>query len=256
VGELYQAIRRAFETMDEAAQFIAQDQDDSWGGVDVSPARNRHEAVAAIDVVVAEGEGTPAAGPSSHYQTFLGISRELGQLRHDHPQFDPARAVVPNPMSRRHRDNQGRGTLLGEPFTRAVSELLNALYVSLLRILAQYYSYAGESASQRATLQDVAVDLMYGVIRPLGVALTRLPADPATPGLTAGPSFEIYSPLGLPRDLHLAARIVLERLVEEAQEALRLEQLSGIATPAAAALKRSAATADAAAASIRQEFQL
>ena len=37
---------------------------------------------------------------------------------------------------------------------------------------------------------------MAGVLRPLGRALTRLPAGPDHPGRTAGPTFEMYYQFG------------------------------------------------------------
>jgi hypothetical protein len=49
---------------------------------------------------------------------------------------------------------------------------------------------------QLGPLVEAAFGLMAGVLRPLGTALTRLPAGPGHPGRTAGPVFEMYYQMG------------------------------------------------------------
>ena len=49
---------------------------------------------------------------------------------------------------------------------------------------------------QLDTLVQAAFDLMAGVLRPLGTALTLLPAGPGHPRRTAGPAFEMYYQMG------------------------------------------------------------
>jgi len=49
---------------------------------------------------------------------------------------------------------------------------------------------------QLGTLVEAAFGLMGGVMRPLGAALTRMPAGPGHPGRTAGPVFEMYYQMG------------------------------------------------------------
>lgn len=63
---------------------------------------------------------------------------------------------------------------------------------SCSRFLHRYFAHAEESDAEIGTLADVAVGLMFAVIAPLGQLLTTLPVGPTRPGLTAGPSFELF----------------------------------------------------------------
>jgi hypothetical protein len=85
-------------------------------------------------------------------------------------------------------------------------------------------------------LADVAVGLMFEVIRPLGEYLTELPAGPEFPGRTAAPTFELFytSDYFLPH--RRSAWILLqERLIEAAGYARKLKGGAGSALERAAA---------------------
>jgi hypothetical protein len=224
VGELYTAIRDAFATLDEAWLFIGPNtsQDSSWSlTAQVHEVRNRAEAVAALDDIILEGEGTATPGPQSHYQTFVRIFNELKAM----PGFEPARPVIANPATRRHRDAR-RSTIIPAGTVCEIAELFNIIYQDMLRLLTQYYAYAGETAEQRSVLQMGAVTIMVSVLRPLGVELTRLEAGPAHPGQTAGAGFEIYGPLHAAVQPRLSWRIIAECLEHAATEANRLSQVT------------------------------
>lgn len=128
-----------------------------------------------------------------------------------HPGFDPGRPVAKNPRTREHRDAQFPGTLITHSDTKAATELFNAAYATVLLMLMQYYSYGGETPSQRVALQAALRQMMSGCIRPVAEVLTELPiADGSS--LTAGPPFELYSDLRLSTQLDNRWVILLERL--------------------------------------------
>jgi len=73
-----------------------------------------------------------------------------------------------------------------------VHDLFNVSYEVLLQTLGRYFAHTEESSSERATLANVTVGLMFQVIKPLGNLITTLPVGPSDPDRTAGPSFELF----------------------------------------------------------------
>lgn len=233
IGDLYRKIRMGFEAIDEAKLFINLDapQDSNWSAsVDVFPVKNRAEALAAIDAILVQGEGTPTAPGDSHYERFKTIALELQQAIQTDPTFDPARNVANNPQSRKPRDAVA-GSLISDAVTREVAELFNVLYGLMLRMLVQYYAYAGETAAQRTQLRTAAVRAMRFLIRPLGEALTRLPIGAGQPGVVAGAGFEVYGEEGFSTRPRVAWDIFIERLEIHAAQAQTLSGQVGSLGP-------------------------
>jgi hypothetical protein len=152
-------------------------------------------ACAAIGEIIEQGEGARGDWRAAHYGRFLGIWEEYRRLREQDPSFEPARPVVPA-FTRQPFDIAEPQPLLTEPVTRVVAELFNLAYEALLQILTRFFTHTDESDQQLDTLVQAAFALMGGVLRPLGSALTLLPAGPANPGRTAGPTFEMYYQMG------------------------------------------------------------
>jgi hypothetical protein len=130
----------------------------------------------AIEEIVLEGEGSPGVREGSHYDRFVKIRQAVREERRKDPAFDPARPVVLNPQTRRHRDAGEGATFITHEVTREVAELFNDIYSSMLLMLIQYYGYGGESAPQRAMLRDSCRRMMSAVVRPLAEVLTEMPA--------------------------------------------------------------------------------
>jgi hypothetical protein len=152
-------------------------------------------ARAAIDEIIEQGEGARGDWQPAHYGRFLGIWEEYQRLREQDPGFEPARPVIPA-FTRQPFDIADPQPLLSEPATRRVAELFNLGYEVLLHVLTRFFTHTDETDEQLSTLVDAAFGLMGGVMRPLGTALTRLPAGPGHPGRTAGPVFEMYYQMG------------------------------------------------------------
>jgi hypothetical protein len=72
------------------------------------------------------------------------------------------------------------------------TDLFNVSYEVLLQILHRYFAHTEETDAQLATLSSAAIALMVGVLKPLGDLITTLPVGPEQPGMTAGPSFELF----------------------------------------------------------------
>jgi len=199
--------------------------------------KDLHSAQEAIEAIVIEGEGSPGAREGSHYDRFLKIREALRKERQKNPRFDPARPVVLNPQTRRHRDAGEGATLIAHEVTREVAELFNDIYSTMLLMLIQYYSYGGESASQRVMLRDSCRRMMSAIVRPLAEVLTEMPATNEPEGGNAGPGFEIYSGMRLAPDRTNRWTVLQERLRQEVEDSKALAQYAG-SYPVLARLRR------------------
>jgi hypothetical protein len=231
VGDLYGQIREAFETLDERELFIgpraAQDTDDWSANLKLRNVVDRATAVEAINAIIQEGEAAPEKLPTSHWATFVRIIEELDNEVKHNPNFDPARPVVPNPLTRQHRDSSPGATIINDPVTLEIAELFNAVYGTMMLMLMQFYAFGGESTEQREGLRATARQMMSGVVRPLGEILTRLPARDDLSGKTAGPGFEFYTGLRIPSNRRNSWIIIHERLAHEAEGCKRLALKAG-----------------------------
>ena len=226
VGDLYDQISQGFERISEGDLFIGpkpfQDVED-WGlRLKLHVVTDLGSAQKAIKEIVIEGEGSPGMREGSHYDRFLKIRKALRDEIEKDPDFDPARLVVDNPQTREHRDAEGAGTIISHEITKEAAELFNDIYSTLLLMLIQYYSYGGESRSQRTLLRDSCRRLMSAVIRPVAEVLTEMPANEGGDRGTAGPGFEIYSGLRLAPDRSNRWTVLQERFVQEIGDARAL----------------------------------
>ena len=192
VGELYGKIADGFRRIDEEELFIgprSAQVDNRWSvDLDLRQVVDRSSALAAIEDIVVDGEGSPTGRSSSHYGRFARIRQEYEESGF----FAAARPVVVNPRTRLIRDAPTGGTLLVEERTRRVAELFNGAYGSVLLMLEHFFGSTSETPEQRAVLRASTSQMMSVAIRPLAEVLTELPAvGPESPA-TAGAPFEIY----------------------------------------------------------------
>lgn len=227
VGDLYNQIKTAITVIDEQSLFVGsattQDQDDWTNGLRLSKVTDRPSALQAIDFIIEDGEGTPEHREHSHYASFRRIREALAAEIACHRQFDPARPVINNPLTRAHRDAPG-GNIITHPDTLEIAELFNVIYNTMLLMLMQFYTFGNESPEQRAGLQAAIRQTMSSVIRPLGEILTTLPAGNTFLGQNAGPGFEIYDDLSLPTSARIAWTVLVERLSQIVNDSNRLRQ--------------------------------
>jgi len=227
VGDLYRAIRDAFETLPESELFIGPqaDQDDNdWSrGLQIFPVADAKSAIKAIDFIISQGEGVPAHREGSHYSRFVAVRDELRRLLAASPRTDPARPVALNPATRLHRDTIRKSvTIITDPVTLAVAELLNVSYETTLLMLQQFYSFGAETSDQREVLRQSTREMMSGVVRPLGELLTRLPVAPGSTDC-AGACFELYGDVAVTSHTDVAWKVIEERLRSAGTEGINLE---------------------------------
>ena len=199
VGQLYLAIEYGFREMvallGEEGLFIgpvrAQATQRQAHLRGLIPVQDLASAVAAIELIIEQGEGLRADNEGTHYWRFLQIEREYRRLKRIRPEFEPARPVLANPFSRLPTDTP-QGNLLDDPLSVAVCDLFNGTYELMIQLLMRFFAHGEESDPELVVLMDTAIGLMGGVLAPLAQVLTRMPAGPRHPGLNAGPSFQFF----------------------------------------------------------------
>lgn len=228
VGHLYRGVEAGLahlvEKLGEDRVFIgppqAQATRDHFSFPELIPVTDLASAIQAVETIVEEGEGARGDLENSHYGRFMAVHEELTEALSLDPSFSPARPTVHNPFGHHPFDSTGY-TMLDDPHTIAVSDLFNAVYELMLMVLARYFAHTEETDDELRALGDVGVDLMFVGIKPIGEALTRLPAGPSHPGRTAGPSFQLDRHLHVLPHKEAAWAIFRERTEEIAKFAER-----------------------------------
>jgi hypothetical protein len=222
VGELYGEIADGFRRIGEQELFIgprSAQVDNRWSvDLDLRQVVDRSSALAAIEDIVVDGEGSPSGRSSSHYGRFAQVRQEYEASGF----FAAARPVVVNPRTRSQRDAPLGGTLLVDERTRRVAELFNGAYGSVLLMLEQFFGSSSETPEQRALLRVSTSRMMSVAVRPLAEVLTELPAGGPESPATAGAPFEIYDRESASPFPSARWTILLERLQGVVDDALSL----------------------------------
>lgn len=242
VGHLYRAIR---DGLRELARDLGEETlfcGDPAGQVDATmfhgldPILDLEGAEAAIDHIVAEGEGTAHSTENSHYCRFLAIRDELAELTARRPGFVPARPVPHDPVMNRPLPDCER-VHVDDPLAARVLDLGNAVYGLLVRLLGRMFGPVSGTSDERRDLAGQAIELMHAVSA-ISDVLTRMPASADHPGVTAGLSFTFSRSLD-PLPQHAAAwQVLRERAHEIAVSAGRTAALVPDLAPVAAQLAR------------------
>ena len=229
VGHLYQAIEDGFchlvEERSEGDVFIgpaaAQARSDHFRFPELVAVSDLASAREALEVLVTQGEGVRGDWAEAHYGSFLTMRDELRALRRDDPRFDPAHPVIDNPLA--HEPAGGAPErLVDEPVAASVMQLFDGSYELMTAMLLRYFAHSDETEEALGTLVGSALRLMSAVVAPLGRLLTSLPAGTGHGDATAGPGFELESPVSVIPHRRAAWLVLHERLVELAAFADRL----------------------------------
>ncbi|HEV3087904.1 MAG TPA: ferritin-like domain-containing protein, partial [Candidatus Elarobacter sp.] len=227
VGEFYHKIGTGFTTIAEDVLFIGPVQAQANARyVDLDgaliPVLDRDSALRAIEMIVQQGEAPTSDHPDAHFCVFDAIrveyEEEVARARAAGTPFEPVRPVLANPMTHFYGDTS-RGAMIRDELTHNVSDLYNVAYDTMLLMLLRFFAHNDETEHELEVLSRGTLRLMASVLRPLGEALTKMPAGEQYPGKTAGPGF------GFNRDVHLLPHkesawiFFAERLGEMARKA-------------------------------------
>jgi hypothetical protein len=164
----------------------------------------KKDALAAIDQIKSEGEGADEhGGPGSHFGRVMGILRALVDLTAADLSFAPARNVVENP---------GTPGAVDHPVSREVLSAFEFCNRAMLIGLSRYFAFPICDPAEKAVLQQNSFfPMMTTMIRPLGEALTLLPARLTGDGdLRAGASFGAGGPVAAPENGGATLRLIDE----------------------------------------------
>ena len=199
VAELYRDIEEGFKSLTERLGqervFIGPPTSQATSAYfpfpQLIPVTDLASALKVIELIVEQGEGLRGDIEQSHYARFLAIRGELDRLRAGRPDFEPARPVMENPFTEPPPDCAGYN-LIEHPEARSVSELFNASYALMVEMLMRFFAHTEESDDELKALVSTALGMMHGVLKPLGTALTTLPATNDRDVPRAGASFAFY----------------------------------------------------------------
>lgn len=196
IGHLYEAIRSNLSALHDqlggerlfvggAANQLGRDVLDLDG---VAPVVDLAGAMAGIDIIVEQGEGSSRDRDESRYRSFLAIRDELEALLRADPGFVPAWPVADSPVLRQPPEPEGK-VFIDHPQAARLLDLACATYGLLLRCLVQCFSRpAADAPATQEQLMAAAIALMHA-LGEASTALARLPATAAPGDLHAGMTF-------------------------------------------------------------------
>lgn len=228
VGQLYQTIADSFRVLHDglgAQRLFVGPEGAQLGHQDfrldgLCRVTRLKDALAAIELIVRQGEGSPAEQANCHYARFVAIRSEWQALKRRRPGFVPFRPAASNPVMR-SPVVADRVQVLAEPASR-ILDAGNGAYTLMLRLLALMSDEHICAASDRRAVADQTLLLMH-VVADIGSLLTTLPARDDLPGVHAGLTFTVSR-----QSLHYPSRVAAAALLEEAMHALgrRLDEFA------------------------------
>ncbi|MGH3828937.1 MAG: ferritin-like domain-containing protein [Pseudonocardiaceae bacterium] len=187
-------------------------------------------AVFAIDFVTEHGEGNVIESvlprEESHFDTFLRISELLSSEYTTGPggrrvPWNPAYPVTRNPTL---RAGNPASDLVTNQEARAAMELFNRSYAIIMQLMVQHFNHTPDKSLRRSRLMNASIDLMTGVLRPLGEHIVTLPSG--RPGRTAGPSFEMDREVPFIARPDVAKKWLVAKLEELSADAAKVTGLT------------------------------
>ncbi len=241
LSELYRQIRQGLETIPDL--FVCAKKQGAGGEhhlflrEDINKANPDYQfevddvksALFAIDVIVEQGEGCDPQSPKferSHFQQFRRLTEVLAQQQMLDSvtgclvPWNPAYPALRNPtlQSRDHAT-----TVVTIPETRAVMQIHDECYFLMMQMMVQHFGQTPNASLRRSKLMNAAIDVMTGMMRPLGELLMTLPSGKR--GRTAGPAFEIEMPIYIP-DPAVACQMMSRRFERLGQQARACSAIS------------------------------
>lgn len=214
IGEFYAEIRETLlafaESVGPAAFLDTADRQLALSGLPgLIAIRGLPDALAALDTIVEQGEGSTSESAECHFARFRTMRDEWTTLEAANPDFAPAHPAAHDPVMRRPSDKVVRVWVTHPPAAELL-DLGNALYAVTLALLQESYALATPH-DRRGAPADAAMTLMR-TLSEIGHALAQLPAGEGEDA-NAGLSFAV------PRNLRsappeAASRLSLERLGE------------------------------------------
>jgi hypothetical protein len=231
VGELYELIAQGFKhipnvIIGDPKRQVTQDLIDF---PQLIPVHDRNDALAAITLITTQGEGIKKVHQDCHFEIFRNIRREyLTELAttenvaaQDHSEgtlisdYDPVRPAISDPVAVEapYLGDSG-ANVITDPVTQQFASCFDSIYTHMLRMLQYVFDNATGNPALLRAFGRGALEAMTAVVKPLGEALTLMPAGPGYENQTAGPGFALGPHIALPADPRAAAIVNAEWLRE------------------------------------------
>jgi hypothetical protein len=229
VGALYDSIALGFRTLADRLGEVALIESDGRGQLDTQTVKlpniarvtDLATALSVIEQIKEEGEGSTSGGADSHFDRFQAIRAEWQSIKACDADFRPAWPAAHDPVMRRPVDASSR-VWITDPDAAAYLDLANAIYGTMLSVLAQTFSIA--VPDKQGLLMKVSVELMEASAS-VSVALAQMPAGQSHPGINAGITFAVPRNSAY-RPLQSRARAIFLERVQQLQAAAN-QVLSG-----------------------------
>jgi hypothetical protein len=220
VGVLYDSIAEGFRFLADRLGEVALIDPDGRGQLDtqtvtlpnIAQVTDLATALSVVEQIKEEGEGSTSGGADSHFDRFQAIKAEWQSIKAKDPSFRPAWPAAHNPVMRRPVDETSR-VWITDPDAAACLDLANAIYGTMLSVLAQTFSIA--APDEQRLLMKVSVELMEASAT-VSLALARMPAGKSHPGVNAGITFAVPRNSAY-RPLHSRARLLFLERVQQLQ---------------------------------------
>ncbi|WP_194727406.1 ferritin-like domain-containing protein [Noviherbaspirillum malthae] len=183
-------------------------------------------AIAAISIIVEQGEGGRHDGEKSHFSHFRKVRDDYDTFLAQDTGFRPYRDVVSDPLMFSPIDGDPHRHISGEAASK-VLDIANAAYGLMLRLLASGFSLSS-TPDDRTLIEDKRTEIesaiaVMGIVKSLAIQLTKLPANDGTE--KAGMTFHLpRSTLALP-DRSSGKALLAERAREIAATLESLTQV-------------------------------
>jgi hypothetical protein len=174
---------------------------------------------------------------------FVKIDEEYDQLTEESKKsgipFVPARPAISNPVPSFQLGQSPAGAQsIGDAYSNQVAALFDNIYSLMLRILQYVFQSGPLSGGLERELADISIQIMTRVLKPLGEALTQLPAGPGFPHQTCGPAFGLYRHVSFPKKASQVAILVKEGLGQIIASGKQLADHSGAPVPLTEAVEK------------------
>jgi chromopyrrolic acid synthase len=190
-------------------------------------------ALFAIDLITEQGEGCDANSPKfdrSHYQQFRQMAAALAQQqfaidKNDPIPWNPAYPALRNPTLY-SRDHSTSVVTAAETVT--VMQICDECYFIMMQLMVQHFGLMPNGSLRRSKLMNAAIDIMAGMVRPLGELLMTMPSGKR--GRTAGPSFNMTTPPAYIPTPEIAYQAIARRFEKLSHQAKKCPAISSTVT--------------------------
>ncbi|AFY92645.1 ferritin-like domain-containing protein [Chamaesiphon minutus] len=244
LSELYRQIRQAIETIPdlfitkkgpaggEHHLFLREDFNQHHPHYQLQ-VEDVKSALFAIDLITEQGEGCDANSPKfdrSHYQQFRRMAAALAQQQfasdNNSPvPWNPAYPALRNPTLH-SKDCSTSVVTAAETVT--VMQICDECYFIMMQLMVQHFGLMPNGSLRRSKLMNAAIDIMAGMVRPLGELLMTMPSGKR--GRTAGPSFNMTTPPAYIPTPEIAYQAIARRFEKLSAQAKKCPAISSTVT--------------------------